>query len=293
MRGVRSKSRGPAPAIDQQQLDRLAELGSHLRQVREGRVLSLETVAAQTLIQMRHLSAIEQGRLDLLPEPVYVQGFIRRFGDALGLDGAQLAYSFPVDSQQQDRPGWRESQAAQLRPMHLYLFYVALIACAVGSLSLLLERPEASVSDAETYLGGAAELTPTVTSPLPRPSTAGSAWASPPAASGNSGTATPFAFSGERPVNVGITLTNQSWLRVISDGKMEFEGMLHEGAQRTWSAKQKLVLRVGNAGGVMVTFNHQSPRPMGKPGEVTEATFVPRSIAPEAAGTPKPQATQL
>jgi cytoskeleton protein RodZ len=40
---------------------------------------------------------MDEGKFERLPEPVFVQGFIRRYGDAVGLDGKQLALEFVVD----------------------------------------------------------------------------------------------------------------------------------------------------------------------------------------------------
>jgi hypothetical protein len=76
-----------------------------------------------------------------------------------------------------------------------------------------------------------------------------------------------------KPVQVGVTLKSQSWIRVVADGKTEFEGVLPEGTQRTWVADKTLIVRAGNAGGVLVEFNDQTAKQMGAPGEVQEVTF--------------------
>jgi cytoskeleton protein RodZ len=61
-------------------------IGSGLREARERRGLTLEQAAAATRIQARHLEALEEERLDRLPEPVYVRGFLREYALFLGLD---------------------------------------------------------------------------------------------------------------------------------------------------------------------------------------------------------------
>jgi cytoskeletal protein RodZ len=76
-----------------------------------------------------------------------------------------------------------------------------------------------------------------------------------------------------KPVQVGVTLKAQSWIRIVADGKTEFEGVLPEGTQRTWVADKTLIVRAGNAGGVLVEFNNESAKQMGAPGEVQELTF--------------------
>ena len=76
-----------------------------------------------------------------------------------------------------------------------------------------------------------------------------------------------------KPVQVRVTLKAQSWLRIVADGKTEFEGTLPEGTKRTWVADKRLVVRAGNAGGVLVEFNNESAKQMGAPYEVQEISF--------------------
>ncbi len=68
-------------------------------------------------------------------------------------------------------------------------------------------------------------------------------------------------------------LTGQSWVRVITDGKMAFEAILEQGETRSWVADQSMTIRVGNAGGVMYSFNQSEAQPMGELGMPEERTF--------------------
>jgi hypothetical protein len=70
-----------------------------------------------------------------------------------------------------------------------------------------------------------------------------------------------------------VTLKAESWVRVVADGKKQFEGLLPQGTQRTWVAKEQLTVRVGNAGGVLVNFNQEQAKLLGQPGQVQEVTF--------------------
>ncbi len=60
-----------------------------LREAREQHHLSLSDVADATLINVDYLRAIEQGRLDVLPQP-YVRAFMREYAAVVGLDPAAL-----------------------------------------------------------------------------------------------------------------------------------------------------------------------------------------------------------
>ena len=79
------------------QVEQLKEIGAYLRQIRQEVSIPIEEISAKTLIRLGMLKAIEEGQPDQLPEPVFVQGFIRRYADALGLDGVALAKTFPIN----------------------------------------------------------------------------------------------------------------------------------------------------------------------------------------------------
>ena len=65
--------------------------GEQLKRAREAKGLSLDDVASQTRIPIRHLQSIEQEDWDALPAPTYAVGFARNYANAVGLDGAALA----------------------------------------------------------------------------------------------------------------------------------------------------------------------------------------------------------
>lgn len=80
------------------QQNQLAQIGAFLRDNREKQEKSLEDIAIRTYIRPQLLNGIETGNPDTLPEPIFVQGFIRRYGEALGLNGRDLAQQFTVSS---------------------------------------------------------------------------------------------------------------------------------------------------------------------------------------------------
>jgi cytoskeletal protein RodZ len=73
------------------QTEQIKEIGNYLRQQRLKNSLSIEQIASMTFVRLPMLKALEGGQIDLLPELIYVQGFIRRYGEALQLDGHSLA----------------------------------------------------------------------------------------------------------------------------------------------------------------------------------------------------------
>ncbi|BDG59445.1 helix-turn-helix domain-containing protein [Caldinitratiruptor microaerophilus] len=72
----------------------LGEIGRRLREARQARGISLAEVEEQTKIRKRYLEAIEAGADTILPGEVYIKGFIRTYGNFLGLDGAALVEEY-------------------------------------------------------------------------------------------------------------------------------------------------------------------------------------------------------
>ena len=277
--------------LQQNQLERLAEIGTYLRQVREEYRLSLNDIESRTMIPVRLLRAIEEGNLNKLPEPVYVQGFLKLYADALGLEGNEFAGAFPTD-----RPtavatsSWKDSPAAQLRPLHLYLAYILLIIASVSLLSRIVNRsatiasPLASPPINTQPFATTGEQAPNSTNAKPSPFSPGTT----PGANRNVQTR-PVELSKSvpndpnKPVRVDVKLTAQSWMRIVIDGETEFEGVLPEGTERTWMAKTEILVRAGNAGGVLLAYNSGQAAKMGAPGAVEEKTF---TLSQDAASLP-------
>jgi len=281
------------------QAEKLAEIGAQFKRIRQDKALSIPHLTATTLISERYLRAIEDGEIDSLPEPIYIRGFIRKYGTALGV--GDLSAEFPLDSVLPDNK-WAGSPAAELRPLHLYALYVGVIASAVSLLATFLNSPDSNkINDNQTNFGNAAQLSSKTTkiappvdmllpkigglailrqpisnasatlvvtppnlavTPAPTPNIVSEkispnllnksqaetafgevnsslnnslkSWTSNAnlqngaagVAKNNSTIAAngDFQFVGNKPVNVGIMMRGQSWVRITVDGQTEFEG---------------------------------------------------------------------
>ncbi|AFZ58096.1 helix-turn-helix domain-containing protein [Anabaena cylindrica FACHB-243] len=256
MKWLRRKDENSSkPSIEQLQVEKLTQLGNKLGSLRQEQGLSLDEIVAMTRIPRRLLHAIETGDLNDLPEPVYIQGLIRQFADALGLKGAELASNFPLGSQQMSlQSSWKPKPVAQLRPLHLYLLYIFLIICSVNGLSQLLNKAALQANNQNQQ------------------KTESKSDATPEILQANELQKTQFSSSTseDKAVEIGVTLKSSSWLRVVADGKTEFEGVLPEGSHRNWKASEELTVKTNNAGGVLMSVNQQKPKQMGKTGKVEE-----------------------
>ena len=300
--------------FDTAQVEQLKTIGDYLHRERQEQAISLDEIAVKTYIPLRLLQALELGNVERLPEPVFVQGFIRRYADAIGLDGMALAKNFTpqpsfvveqkapeparLDSIEKPRvepipkPYKAHDRAERSNLPFVLLGTGAVLLLGVG-LAAVLGRPQAETElqnsqPVVTEPKSASTLQPGVKmSPAPSLSSQGSASPSPAPAALASQTLAPssnVATEGTtKPVQVAVKLIGEeSWLQVIADGKVEFEGILKKGEQKSWQAKKTLVLQSGNAGAVLVSYNQGEPKVMGALGDVKDAEFPPKVQAKPA-----------
>jgi cytoskeleton protein RodZ len=82
-----------------------------------------------------------------------------------------------------------------------------------------------------------------------------------------------------------MNVTSETWLSVVADDKLVFEGNQPKNFQKVWSAQKSITIVSGNAGAVLLSTNQEQPKPMGKLGEVQEIRF---PMAPAANPQPTP-----
>jgi cytoskeletal protein RodZ len=253
--------------LNEAQQERLKEITTNLRHIRQEKSISLEEIAIHTHIRLPILQALEEWRFEELPEAIFIQGFIRRYADKLGLDGSVIAESFPVNIEP-----LKLNNSPKKKRLYIPLFvpYIFLLAAAFIGLVHLLKPKFTGTSLAKIqnlknniqqkkFPSATSKVdSEAVTFPIITPTP--------------SGVMSPTSQSS---ANVAITLELQglSWVQVKADGKTEFEGTLSKGESKTWTAKKSLTIRSGNAGVVLVSVNEQQPKLLGNEGQVKEVTY--------------------
>ncbi|OPH10881.1 helix-turn-helix domain-containing protein [Cylindrospermopsis raciborskii] len=142
-----SKSQLAAKKAEGERLEALRQIGEQLKKARESQGLTLHKLTMYTYISPDRMAAVENGDVEKLPEDVLLRGFIRIMGNALGLNGANLANSLPISNDCKSiLPSWYKNKKPsrslhmELSSTHLYLGYTALVASAVGGLSMMYEQ---------------------------------------------------------------------------------------------------------------------------------------------------------
>jgi cytoskeletal protein RodZ len=264
----------PEINFDEVRKQELKEIGLCLQEFRQHKNLSLETICEQIHIPIRLLKAMESAHLQELPEPIYTRELLRKYANYLGLNGDEFASHFHIEINEKDRkktikPIFNLTVfRLSFNPVYLYFIYIFLIFISVKNLGKFVQTPPLSV----TYNPPVQKIDKIETEKIP---------AKIPENKSPSYVQVVQKQEEKKPtlpkeIQIEIKVQEQSWVRVVVDGKKEFEGVLNKGDQRKWTAKETLTIRAGNAGGVLVTLNEDKPKTLGNLGQVEEVTFKPQ-----------------
>ncbi len=149
------------------------ELGKALTEARIARGLSLNDVERDTRISGKYLKALEEGKLGVLPAPVYARAFMRTYTQYLGLNAPAFVQHLPGAKPEPDLPPLPEvgrgGTAARLSAGWLVSGAVVVLLLVLGLL-LFWDRggDSASVTNGgqQIGLGGPSVESPSDQTPL-------------------------------------------------------------------------------------------------------------------------------
>lgn len=286
-------------------------LGLYLRGLREAKGMSLDDISRSIRVGRRHLEALEEDTLAELPAPVFVKGFIRAYCEYLECspDHALALYRETTGEPAPAHGPLRPLQSTRSRragPLVISIVLFVALGLSLLALRLGLQSSRRSVSPAAV-----AREEAQTTSPVPPPSTPGSAKvpaaaapvapAAPPAVAATSETTTgiatvrppqaassastpsPLAAASTAAVeaktgnhHLVVRAVEPTWLRVQADDGQVAEELLQTGAVREWSATKRFTLTVGNAGGVEIDLDGKRLPSLGAKGAVIQRLVLPQ-----------------
>lgn len=287
------------------------EIGEELRGRREMLSLHLDEVERNTHVKAHYLEALERGAMDELPSTVQTRGMLANYATFLDLDVDKLLLRFADALQTRHRernplkairkPG--QPILANLPPMRS--FVAGDLIFGVGIVILLVGFAIWGVNWVLT-IQSQREVQPTA------PSISDILLASP---DPSGFTATPAlvpleAFPGEPTVTVVIPTLNvnvnvqvnlvaveRTYMRVIADGQVVFEGRVVPGTAYPFEAEEQVEVLVGSGAAIRLVYNGRDLGLLGSFGQVVsniylaDAIITPTGI-PSATPTITPTPTQ-
>ena len=241
---------------DSDDIIQTTSVGERLRAAREKKKLSLEDIATQTRIPLRHLENLEAGDWSKLPAPTYTIGFAKSYASAIGLDRTEIGDDLRAEmgGQRFDAGSpevFEPADPARTMPRWLVLSAIGAIVLLVVVMTWLNNRslePEATgpspeaTTTAPTQQAGPVQTQPAQPQPQPAQAASGA---------------------------VVLTATDAAWIQVTDGGKTLFSGELAAGQSYTVPQTATApLLKAGKPEALRVTVGSTVAPPVGTPGKV-------------------------
>lgn len=297
------------------------QIGQRLRAAREALDLSISQVEQRTRIRARFLEALEAGDYSSMTQ-VQAQGFLRNYARFLGLDIELLlseieddkgpfrrrrrgelpisaANNAPAAGPTPQRPPRRQRPMRRSRGVLGNIMIVIVAGAIVVALVLGGYTLADRWSTSETQPVTSDPITPALTSPSVDADASGTAGTgeetqppqpTDPAAAGDSATTppdsdqpdyTPPPLTGTS-VSVTIEIVQTTWIRVMTDGEVRYEGVADAGEILNYVGESSVNVRANNAAGLRLTVNNQPQGVLGERGQLFDQTFTLDGAAPPA-----------
>ena len=270
----------------------MGTFGDKLKREREMRGITLEEIAEATKIGTRALRALEEERFGQLPGGIFNKGFVRAYAKYLGLDEEQAVSDYLVASGEQPegnisltelsqqmetaRERERDEERRRRRPHPLVvtlIVIVVILGAGYGGYTWYRERKAAKAT--ENHVAEVVTEAPSQTAQTPIEKPAVTETPAAPTA------ATPTPTT-EAPITLTLKATGRAWISVTADGKLitveTMDATDPKMSDLTVHANEKLVLIVGNPGGVQAWVNGKPIEALGTEGQRKTITFTPAGI---------------
>jgi cytoskeletal protein RodZ len=256
------------------------DIGAQLQSAREGKGLSIGTVAERTRVPVKMLAAIERNDQSALPPHPFGRGFVRAYAEEVDLDShrlvreyfAQFPSPLPVSNHV---PLSREPVEPSWQPPSRWVGMATAVAGLVVVVAAAVVRGRRGEGAADPETVGTTGTSPAT------PGTGVSPPVTPTAAEPSGAANAPAIAQPSAPaLTVVLSLTRACWVAATADGERVIYRILQPGERHTLTAARELTLRFGDAGGVTWTINGRDAGTPGANGAVRNAR-----ITPDNAGT--------
>lgn len=278
----------------------MQKTAAFLKNVRQEKGFTIDDVSKSTKISPSVIRALEEGRLDGI-DPVYLKGFLKLYCRFLGIDWEQFLKEYPIVP-----PGAKHSYktAAVKKPkepqkkeaVSIANFIVKnkkiilMLLCALaavlflvllfrGCVAVVKKMPR--VKPAAAGVKEAALKKPTSV-PVPNILKQKAKFqASPVKKLQGSNPPIQTASPAQKEVSVkavklGMLVKEDSFVKVMVDGRLVYQDLLRKGKQETWTAKEKIELSVGNAAGIELEVEGKKYFPLGRRGQAIKNIVIDR-----------------
>ncbi|MBC7364451.1 MAG: DUF4115 domain-containing protein [Candidatus Aminicenantes bacterium] len=255
----------------------MESLGKQLQKEREKTGINLKEISLQTKIGLRHLEAIENDRLELLPGGFFTRQIVRTYLLSIGLNPREWLPKFieagliePEEASRQKAKQPARDRSEVLRKVFNGLATLVII---LAVLTLVLFSIKSSKKTAENLKqrfsipveASKQEKTMSVPASTETPTEQVQKTAMEPA-----------SVQEYQGLNLALNFTEECWIQVYADGQLVVDGLKLEGYKTEVKAENELLINTGNAGAIIFSLNGRPGKPLGRRGAVLKNIRITR-----------------
>lgn len=266
----------------------MGQIGEILKTARLNKGITIKEAEEETKIRVKYLEALESESFHEIPGMVYVKGFLNNYATFLGLDAQEMVQLFKLSvPQTQEDDIIMEPPKPILEPKKYkkrYRFKPKYFRYLLGFVAILILLLFNSFWHSNnTTVNKNQKNSPKVEEN--KDVTTNSQDANKNATDANKQKVEPKQNNTQQPAATQQQITGvhlilnadkgTSWIRVNVDGALAFEGNINQGETKNFDGKDKITIRLGNAGAVNINYNGKSIGYLGEIGKVVDKDFIP------------------
>lgn len=242
--------------------------GARLKKIRLEKGLSLEEVQKKTKIHLNILKSIEEDNLINL-SPIYIKGFLKIYSKFLGQDSRDFIPDYKeAKTKVEFRPKIDKKSTSFFKNVKVILgnfkpgikiktvvIVLSIVIAATGLFNL------AKMITLKTRRQAAKKESLTVFIPAEKKEMK-------PESTKVSKTQIPTV------IRLGIRVKDNCFIRLKTDGRLVFQGILKKGRFESWQAKEKIEFSLSNAGVVELEVNGKLISKLGRKGQALKNVLV-------------------
>lgn len=238
----------------------MSSVGSKLKKAREKKHLSWEEVSQKTKIHPKILELLEEDRAPESLSRFYVMGFLRNYAHFVELNGEELVREYSATATKDPSPtppetlesGWEEEIGVS--PWVGRTLFIIVIVAFFFLLGIGLSKGKGGKKHLPPPMAQRASLSIKKGTPV----------------------AYPFRIPQSEPLTLRLRVQENSWIRVQSDGRLMYQGLLTKGKEEVWVAHQQFELSLSDGGAVWFGLNRKPLGILGEKGRPLEKLMMTR-----------------
>ncbi len=238
--------------------------GEILKNKREDLGLEIHEIAESLKISEEYISAIENDAFEKLPVPVYTMGYIRSYAALVGIDAGSIVQYYSAHMSQ-PQPTTIIPVASSRKKRSGIGYLIAVMGVLLVAFLLFPHVPKEKSFEPSPVATVAAKVHDRAPAGPGQTAAVQHARAGEGAVTAaDAGLPKKAAVGAADQHSLSVTADDTTWISVTFDGGRREEMILRPGQSKNWPFSGKVLIRVGNAGGINMRFDGTD---LGKPGE--------------------------